>query len=85
MHTLIDALGWAGAALVLGAFAANARGGVRRVRSYQVVNALGALGLGAAAAQHHNWPSVAVNVPWFVIAIVALGRSRASAEAPERR
>ena len=73
---LIDLIGFAGAILVLAAFALSNTRSVRVTpRALAVMN----LGAGAALALnglvHHAWPSTVVNTVWFVIAVVALGRA----------
>jgi len=76
---LIDLIGFAGAILVLAAFALSNTRSVRVTpRALAVMN----LGAGATLALnglvHHAWPSTVVNTVWFVIAAVALGRAAVS-------
>ena len=73
---------WVGAAAVLSAYAAQSAGRVSRWRAYQLANALGSAGLGAAAAHHHSWPSAVLNGLWMLIAFAALGRG---SRAPDGR
>jgi hypothetical protein len=73
---LIDLIGFAGAIVVLAAYAlANARSVWVTPKTLAVMN----LGAGAALAVnglvHQAWPSVVVNTVWSVIAAVALGRA----------
>jgi hypothetical protein len=71
-----DAAGWVGALTLVGAYAATSVGRVRSVdRSYQLLNAVGSLGLGAVAWAHHTWPSLALNALWLLIAGVTLRRT----------
>ena len=70
---LIDLIGFAGAGVVLAAYA------LTNARSFRVTpKTLAGMNLGAGAALalnglvHHAWPSTVVNTVWFVIAAVAL-------------
>lgn len=74
---LLDVVGWAGAALLLGAYALASSGrmpadGV----AFQVLNLLGAVALTANTAYHHAWPSAMLNVAWIGIGVAALARRR---------
>ena len=69
-----EVVGWAGAALVLGAYWLVTRAGTS-VR-YHVLNLVGSAGLLANAVHHRAFPSTTVNVVWAVIAVhtFAVGR-----------
>lgn len=72
----IDLVGFAGAAVVLGAFAlSNARSARVTPKTLAVMN-LGAGALALNGLVHHAWPSTVVNTIWFGIAVVALGREK---------
>lgn len=77
---LIDVLGWAGALLLLGAYACVS---FRRLRAdsvlYQVVNGLGSCFLVVNTVYYHAFPSAFVNVIWICIAVTAGIRMRGQA------
>lgn len=71
--TIIEILGWLGAALLLIAYAIVSSGRVHgRSKLYQSLNIAAAILLGVNTAWHHAWPSVVVNIIWVIIAVVAL-------------
>jgi hypothetical protein len=78
---LIDLTGWAGALLLLGAYAAIS---FHKLRSasllYQILNAIGSVFLVVNTLYYHAYPSAFVNLIWIGIALVAglRVRSRAS-------
>lgn len=75
----IEVSGWAGAVLLLGAYAALSGGRVSQASpAYQWMNLAGALGLMANAAFHGSWPPVTVNLIWMAIALTALARGPAA-------
>jgi hypothetical protein len=69
---LVDALGWAGAILVLVAYAAVS---FRKIRPdavlNQVANAIGGLLLVINTVYYHAYPSAFVNLVWIGIAMAA--------------
>ena len=69
---LVDALGWAGAILVLVAYAAVS---FRKIRPdamlYQVANAVGGVLLVINTVYYHAYPSAFVNLVWIGIAAAA--------------
>ena len=72
---LLAVIGWAGAALLLSAYALVstnrlAGGGV----TFQLMNLAGAAGLAANSAVNGAWPSVALNLVWIAVGLTALGR-----------
>jgi hypothetical protein len=73
MTTLIDAVGWAGAVLVLAAYALVS---TNRLRSqslpYQGLNIAGAVGLVINSAWNGAIPSAVVNIVWIGIGLYAL-------------
>jgi hypothetical protein len=73
LSTLLEILGWLGAALLLLAYALISYGRIRsRSRAYQALNVAGGVLLAANTAWHHAWPSALVNIIWTVIAVGAL-------------
>lgn len=69
---LIEAIGWAGTALVLYGYAyatkRKAQLTPKQNQRYQLVNALGAIALVANAGYHKAWPVVGLNIAWWCIA-----------------
>jgi hypothetical protein len=78
MKLFVDILGWAGALLVLGAYAGVS---FRKMRAdsarYQLINAAGSLLLMVNTVYHRALPSSVVNLIWICIAIAAGFRLRA--------
>jgi hypothetical protein len=73
LSTLLEILGWLGAAVLLLAYGLISFGRVRnRSPGYQALNIVGGALLAANTAWHHAWPSALVNVIWIVIAVGAL-------------
>ena len=74
---LIDIVGWAGAVLILGAYALLTAGRVdARSVVYQGMNVVGALGFIANGWWHGAMPSAVLNVIWAGIGMVALWKIR---------
>ncbi|WP_350223960.1 YgjV family protein [Pseudarthrobacter sp. fls2-241-R2A-168] len=76
MELLWELVGWAGAIAILGAFLAVSMGWLKAGRRFQLANLLGACAFIVNSAFHGAWPSVATNVAWFLISVVALFRMR---------
>jgi hypothetical protein len=74
----VDLAGWLGALTLVGAYAGTTTGVFPATSlCYQVLNALGSVGLAAVAALHGAWPSLALNVLWLLIASASVaGRTR---------
>ena len=82
---LIDLIGFAGAAVMLAAYAlTNARSVRVTPRTLVVMNLGAGVALALNGLVHHAWPSTVVNAVWFMIAAVALGRSAGSARGSRR-
>lgn len=77
----IEAAGWTGAALILGAYILLSMGRMQgNSPRYQWMNVIGAAGFILNSGYHGAIPSVAINVLWIGIGAFALWRiSRASA------
>ncbi|GGS88058.1 hypothetical protein ACFFV7_51265 [Nonomuraea spiralis] len=73
MDLLLDAVGWAGAALLLTGYAlvSSARLSGDGV-AYQLINLFGALGLMVNSAYNAAWPSTGLNLVWAAIGGIAL-------------
>jgi hypothetical protein len=80
LKLLVDILGWAGALLVLGAYAGVS---FRRLAAdgalYQFVNGLGSCFLVANTIYYRALPSAFVNAIWLCIAVATGIRMRAQA------
>jgi hypothetical protein len=74
---LADAIGWAGAACLLLAYARLSSGRLALGVRYHLLNLAGAGGLAVNGAFHHAWPSTALNLIWLGIGLTALrGRTK---------
>jgi hypothetical protein len=77
LKTFIDWAGWLAALLILGAYGLISSGKLQaRSPLYQWMNIVGAIGFVINCSWNGAWPSVALNVIWFGIAVYALRRNR---------
>ena len=77
MKLAVEVIGWAGAALILGAYALLSTGKLRAESvSYQLMNVLGAAGFVVNSGWNGALPSAAMNVIWIGIGLYALRRGR---------
>lgn len=77
MKLAIELIGWAGALLILGAYALLSAGKLKaRSVSYHLMNILGAIGFVVNSGWNGALPSAALNVIWIGIGIYALWRRR---------
>ena len=75
MELLVEIAGWAGAALILGAYALLTAGKLQaRSVAYQAMNVVGAMGFIVNSGYNGAIPSAALNVVWAGIGGVALWR-----------
>lgn len=73
MSLLVAAVGWAGAALLLAAYALASAGRLPAAGpAFQSLNLSGAAALTVNGAYHHAWPSAVLNIVWIVIGLTAL-------------
>lgn len=85
MKLLIDFLGWAGAFLLLGAYACVSFKKLRADSvSYQLANGLGSCFLVVNTIYYHAFPSAFVNVIWIGIAVAAGWRLRSQPQEARR-
>ncbi len=76
---LIEIAGWAGALLILGAYALlTAERVTSRSPLYQAMNVAGAAGFIVNGWWHGALPSAVLNIIWMAIGITALWRMRRS-------
>ena len=83
VEVAVEAVGWAGAGLLLGAYVLLS---TRRITGesplFHLMNLLGAIGFVINGWWHQAYPNAAMNVVWAgiaVYALVRLGRRRATA------
>ena len=75
IEILVEAVGWAGALLILAAYALLSSGKLDgQSRLYQWMNVFGAVGFVINGWWHRALPSTALNVVWMLIGGVALWR-----------
>jgi hypothetical protein len=73
---LADAIGWAGAACLLFAYARLSSRRLAVGVRYHLLNLAGAGGLAVNGAFHQAWPSTALNLVWLGIGLIALHRAK---------
>jgi hypothetical protein len=71
-----DAIGWAGAACLLLAYARLSSGRLAIGARYQLLNLVGAGGLAVNGAFHRAWPSTTLNLIWLGVGLTALHRAK---------
>jgi hypothetical protein len=77
MKVAIEIIGWAGAALILGAYALLSAGKLRaETLTYHVMNILGAAGFVINSGWNGALPSAAMNVVWIGIGVYAVAQLR---------
>jgi hypothetical protein len=73
----IDVAGWAGMALLIGAYTLVTAGRILGTSlTFQLMNLLGGALLMVNSAWYGAWPSAALNLVWVVIGTVGLLRAR---------
>jgi len=77
MKIAVEVVGWAGAALLLGAYALLSAGKLRAESvSYQLMNVLGSAGFIVISGWNGAYPSAAMNLIWIGIGLHALRQRR---------
>jgi hypothetical protein len=76
VRLLADAIGWAGAACLLLAYARLSSKRLAPGVRYHLLNLAGAGGLAVNGAFHHAWPSTALNLLWLGIGLTALHHTK---------
>ncbi len=70
---LIEAVGWVGAALILGSYVLVSLGRLEgRSRAFQWMNVVGAAGFVVNSGWHGAIPSTALNVVWLGVGLATL-------------
>lgn len=79
METFAQIIGWIGAFLVvLAYFLVSYKKVDGASKIYQLMNLVGAVGVGVNAFYQQVWPPLAIQFVWGIIAIIALVRIRIS-------
>ena len=82
---VVDSLGWAGALLLLGAYACVS---FKKLRpdslAYQIINGIGSCFLVVNTMFYRAYPSAFVNVIWIAIALAAGARVKSQAAGEAR-
>ena len=77
MKLAVEVIGWAGAVLILGAYALLSFGKLRAESPiYHLMNILGAAGFVVNSGYNGAFPSAAMNVVWIGIGVYALRQRR---------
>ena len=77
MKIAVEVIGWAGAALLLGAYALLSAGKLRSESvTYQLMNVLGSAGFIVNSGWNGAYPSAAMNFIWIGIGLYALRQRR---------
>ena len=72
---IIEIIGWIGSVLIVGAYFFNINGKLKSTSlTYIICNLIGGIFFTINTFAHGAYPSVAVNVIWVIIAIVAIVR-----------
>ncbi|MBV9619807.1 MAG: hypothetical protein JO341_02185 [Gammaproteobacteria bacterium] len=80
MKIAVEVIGWAGAALILGAYALLSAGRLKaETVTYHLMNILGAAGFVVNSGFNGAFPSAAMNVIWIGIGLYALRQRPATA------
>jgi hypothetical protein len=75
MKIAVEVIGWAGAVLILGAYALLSSGRLTaESRTYQLMNIFGAAGFALNSGWNGAYPSAALNVVWMGIGLYAVRR-----------
>ena len=75
LSLVIEVVGWAGAILILAAYALVSRGRLQpRSHAFQWMNLLGAAGFVVNSGFHGAWPSTILNIIWIGIAAATIWR-----------
>ena len=79
---LIEAVGWIGAALILGSYILVSTGKLSgRSKTFQWMNVVGAAGFVINSGWHGAIPSNALNAMWLLVGLATLWALRAKREA----
>lgn len=73
METFTQIFGWAGALLIISAYfliSHKKLSGANKI--YQLMNLIGATGVGVNALYQEAWPSFFIQVIWIIIAVASL-------------
>lgn len=72
---IIEAIGWVGVALILGAFALNTFDVLQtNATAYNLMNLFGAIGVVISSLPKRNLQPIVINSVWFIVAAVGIFR-----------
>lgn len=75
MNVLFEIFGWVGTTLIIIAFYLNSTQKITSTSStYQLLNLIGALGVGVNVLYNRAWPALALQIIWGLIALISLIR-----------
>lgn len=73
MELYFSLAGWMGTALIVGAYFLTSRQYlITKGKTDELMNLLGAIGVGINVYHQHAWPAVALQAAWFIIALASL-------------
>ncbi len=77
MEIFIEISGWIGTVMIVSAYFLVSREYVTgKNRIYQLMNLLGAIGVGLNVFHQEAWPALALQITWGIIAVVSLIRPK---------
>lgn len=77
MEIFFQIIGWIGTILVVLAYFLNSTGKISSSsKRYQLLNLLGAIGVGFNVFHQQAWPALALQVTWGIIALLSLIRRK---------
>lgn len=77
MEIFSQIIGWVGTILIVVAYFLNSTGKLSsNSNKYQLLNLLGAIGVGFNVFYQSAWPALALQVTWGIIAILSLKRRK---------
>jgi len=77
MKLLIEILGWIGSALIVGAYYFNIKGRISSSsKTYVLSNLFGGIFFVVNTFYHQAYPSMAVNIIWVLIAVMAIMKKK---------
>lgn len=77
MNSVSSIAGWVGTVLILSAYFLVSTNRLKGTdKTYQSMNALGAIGVGLNVFNQQAWPALALQVVWLGIAFMGLWKAR---------
>ena len=73
MELISEVIGWIGALFIISAYFGVSYKKISPVsKTYQIMNLVGAIGVGINAFQQAAWPSFGIQMVWFAVAFIAM-------------